>query len=581
MKKTSLLITAVFAAALALPLAGCQNGANEFKIDDYALPLDSPFLPAGTLSDKKAVTSTMKLEGTPDTVLGNGNLLSLRFRNAEEQATRYKLFDTEAKEFVTEEEFDHIKSAGAGFVNCAKLNANGSLWAAVYSPAGERMLDAYAMNMYSFPSVTNETAYVNGIASSVYVLRYFTAAGQTQKTEKYYLQNAVTGGFDPIDSDRVSATPVELYVGAPFNNYGSSSYLGCDKDGTGRTSSLDGWFAHTNGTITQTSWGGELFTGTVAFRRENEFTARNTAALKNAYVLGFFKGAFYYYELTLADPDADEGYNVVFVSENGTASKYETSLIRRDLTTGRTTALESDYFFTNAETVLYNYSARDFDRIYAEGYPYVNGVAVVSADAAVSRLVADSEADVCLDLSAMPYALDSAILRLKNNRYFTDGVIFDGDMNPVSVLGTAQIYRSLELIVADRNNRVLAVDFDGRIVLPPDYASLNFYGGSALTTVYEKNGTSHTQYVVNKNNPKGTVINEWISAPKNALVEARGGLITVTIETEDESLPLQTTFYNLDGVQIGGELRTGNAVTAAPLNDQYMINADGIYFLIY
>lgn len=579
MKKSSLLLTAVFAATLALPLAACSGGASEFRVDDYALSLDSERLPAKTLSDKKAVTSVLQLDGAPETVLGNGTFLSLRIRNAEEQTTKYKLFDTATREYVTEAEFDHVKSAGASFTSCGTLRADGSSAITVFSPAGERVLDAYAMNVYSYPTASVQTMYVNGIAAAVYTLQYFTAAGQTQKAVKYFIKNSA-GCYEEVSSDRVSSSPVDLYVGAQFNNFGSSVYLGSDKDGSGRTSSLDGWFSLANGTLTETSWEGALFTGTVTYRHESGLVKQNVLTLKNALELGCYGGALYYYEMTLVDPDAKDGYNTVICTDEPNV-KYDAALYRYEIAKGKLSRLESDYFFTDMGNTLYNYSLSDFDKVCAKGYPYVNGVAVVSSDTVASRLIADGSANVCLDLTAMPYSLDGNILRLKNNRYYTDGVIFDGEMNPVSVLGKAKIYKNLGLIVAERNNRVLAVDFDGRIVFPPDYASLDFYGGSALTTVYDKNGTPRTQYVVNKDNLKGSVINEWIAAPKNAAVEVHGGLIDVTVESTDESAPFTTTLYNLDGAQIGGEYRTGNPITVAPLNDGYLLNTDGAYWLVY
>lgn len=544
MKKTALLAAAMFSALLVLPLAACNN-TSSFKVDDYALSLDSEYLSDDALADKELPDTYVKLNGNAYNYSSGDRLIALQSTdtsNPESEAT-FRLYDTETKQNVGES-FTQQYKTGSDFYILGNSVSNGTgLNLRMVAPNGQQLVtDAYATSLYSSKAPQTDTfsAYVNGAKKQILSITYVKSSDANDTalptTTVYFTYSSKNETYTKIEETDIDLLPGGSVAGSQVISTNVTE-LGADVDNGERPTSLDGWSVI----------GADDASSTFTFIKTTDgITVRNDLEVKNAHAIGFLKNYLFYYEMEKVESSATSGYNVVVETNtnyNSYSLKYKATLYRYDILNGKKKKLNCDYYIASASDRLYNNNAHDYDKAIVFGYEFHGGVAVVSSDMPATQLVINENASICLDLSTKPFSLDSEILKLSDNRYFCDDTIFDKNFNVISSLSNAKVYKNQSLIVSlASNSRKFAVDFNGKVVLEPIYSSLDFYGDYALTTVYTKTDTK-TNYVVSKNNPNGTSVYTLTGKLESASFTMSSGLLTFP----DVST---STIYNLSGSQI-------------------------------
>lgn len=565
MKKAKIVAAIVLAAAVSTTTLAAACGKNdsgntkqgkEFSLANYAHALDSAYAKKyGTDYSKitnAAFTKVTKKNYTAVQSLGGG---FVRATVKTTDGTTYTLYD--------------VKNDKELFTGCNTITSNrisGSSYSFYYYVLGKlnNSVNEYQIVGPNGKLVVNKTftsaeaSYINFSYQTGYTDEDNTRYEFFRLTYREYEDN----GFDyetvekyfsysfDKEGEIVWNVVTEDDLEKPVNSdYKAGSQLGLKKVKLG------------NSEIFPSSWDGITWTvegyasKTYTFYKGD--TKTSSFSIENGEMIGMVGNYVYFSEVVPVSAEATEGYNHEY-TDNGATIKENWTLYRFDFVRGeKPQEVKTDYVASAEDaSSLYNYSAKEFDRLFVTATKKVNGVAVESDSSKEYRLVVDEDFNISADLSAKSVS-STRVYKLKDNRYLAGSNIVDGDFNVVATLpgSYVTVWAEQGLLVCSNN---MLVDFDGKVAVEPSNGSLSFYGDAAYN--------SYAHKIYSKKNPSGIKIDKLIAVneDKGETVEYDNGVLVkkTPVANTDTGLTTYTyTVYDLNGKQLGKieNLTTGSA----------------------
>lgn len=294
------------------------------------------------------------------------------------------------------------------------------------------------------------------------------------------------------------------------------------------------------------------------FYKDGKKTTLTFPATADTESLAYVSGKIVYRTVQAVAYDAQTGYNLV-MGIGTAAQKQNVTYYAFDIASGKTKTLSLGYAITSVSP-LYNTRTKAYDALQVDAIPNRNGVALVDDRTAIQSYIIDGDGKVGFDLSV--YGNPYSMVRLKDDRILYTGAadgrashsyLMDGKGNLLADLGAATRHVTDNLIVVGNPSvHYGAVDFDGKVVMPLQYGSLNFFGDTAYTTVYSTATDSATKFV-SPSDVQGKLLEDRYPLGTEEQLnyvtayESLGLIVTVKYFEEETDKGYTYTFYSFGG----------------------------------
>ncbi len=576
MKKSALGLAAVMTASLvALPLAACGSGNSlgldiDIDLADYAVTLDDWLEENGTTVDAFSTADTYT--GTVSTLFSSSrNSTLITVTNYDETSDNKTTVYNAATNTKIGDSYSSVSTNYTHYAIGTKTATDTNTYD-VIADNGQVLVSNAASN----PSInTYVTKYVGDPA----VRKYFTSISYTaaDDTNTVIYIAEENGEYTKYTKDQVKDSAFDTTVGTTLDAIGADIAAAHDlygDDDAEKKTELDAYTYSAQDTIADKT--------NYVFYKDGKQCGTLSLEANETY-LATIGTSMFYQKRTVVDSYATEGFNAVYTytSGSGAGSGSTKALIeyyRYDIAKNSVSSVNSDYIFTYDVDLLYNNKEESYDLATAEAVKKQDGIAYI--EIGNSGIEADSKVVIHAngsmeDASNALFNFDT-VVELKEDRYYVKNTntafIIDGDMELVASIPSARLTK--QGLVFSSNSRYGLADFDGKVVMTNQYASLNFYGDKALTTVYTNDKPSEKPYVVSASDPNGKIVTSVVSCDETAgesLLTTYGGLIV-------KSASDGYTVYNYDGTKLGETIST-SSYPQQVCNRYWAVYANGTTYL--
>lgn len=289
------------------------------------------------------------------------------------------------------------------------------------------------------------------------------------------------------------------------------------------------------------------------FRKDDKTTKLSLPASVNKV---FYINGKVFYNLRKALPhEQDKNCDFVTTDPNDFTKtiKYEDKYYAFDIAKNKTKEIKLNYAIVSAQP-LYNQNKGVYDALSVTAAAKKDGIATYGNSADIKTFIIDVDGKVGFDFSSFAGA-QTSLIKLKDDRYLASSDIINGKGEVIAELsGVVTVSESNELIILKNyKNKYGAADFDGKLVLPFSYGSINFRGNKFYASVQTL--TSNENKLVSVDNPTGI-------SPEDALtgitadeylqtVFSDAGLIQTARDFIDgDSKGMKYAFYNYSGKKL-------------------------------
>lgn len=553
MKKKSLVALLLVLALACVPLVGCGESdkgystTKKLDLNDYAIAASDVYGGVKVQSSKKQFTTATVETGNLATL--GSNLGEMRYgkKYTENGSVLYDFVAHTVR--YADKAYDDIRDYNNGLIACYTANEDGSKAYDIYERVNLNLLTSFT----SYTDITWDTVYryINGERTSVYRYEYKASADAETSSYKYYVRTEATADarqtYKEIAETDLKSTNVT--VGSVMNAK--------DPEDVYFTNAVMPYADMEGYTYTYTRASSEIddaYCYNYTFFKDGAKSGELT--ITDGMPLGFVDKYFYYNEFEPVAYDAVKGYNFVVQSDsrdNATASKYNVTTYRYDITKNKTSKIDLGYVPFKAGSI-YNRADKKYDAMYVAAYGKTDGVAINTSS--MMLLIVDKDMKVGYDFTGKPFSFSTYnVSKLKENRFIdaegSNTYIYNEKLEIVASFNSASydINDDLGLVIFNYGGKTMAVDYDGKVVFKDSYSNpyhygsrsgLDFYGNYAVATVTKDNGETESPMIVSKDNLEGTKI---VTADNERLLNSSdyNGII---IKVDDER---NYTFTNYDG----------------------------------
>ena len=519
MKKKSLVALLLVLALACVPLVGCGESGKGYSttkkldLNDYAIAASDVYGGVKMQSSKQQFTTATVETGNISTLGSNLGEMRYGSKATENGGVLYDFVAHAAR--YADKAYADIHDYNNGLIACYTVNEDSSMNYDIYESVNLNLLSSFK----SYSAITYSTVYkyVNGKRTSVYRYEYKASADAEKNSYKYYVKTEVTADarqtYKEIAEADLKSTNVT--VGSVMNAqdpspvyYTNAVMPYADMEGytytyTRASSEIDGAYGYTYTFFKDGAKSGEL-------------------TITDGMPLEFVDKYFYYNELEPVAYDAVKGYNFIIQSDsedNTTASKYNVTTYRYDITKNKTSKIDLGYVPFEAGNI-YNRADKKYDAMFVAAYGKTDGVAITTSS--VMLLIVDKDMKVGYDFTGKPFSFNTnRVAKLKENRFIdaegSNTYIYNEKLEIVASFNSAsyEINDNLGLVIFNYGGKTMAVDYDGKVVFKDSYSApgyyssgsgLDFYGNYAVASVTKDNGETESPMIVSKDNLEGTKI---------------------------------------------------------------------------
>ncbi len=263
-----------------------------------------------------------------------------------------------------------------------------------------------------------------------------------------------------------------------------------------------------------------------------------------------------FYNLRKALPyEQEKDYDFVTTDSDDftQTTKYEDKYYAFDIAKGKTKQIKLNYSILSARP-LYNQNKGVYDALSVTAVVKKDGIATFGNSADTRSYIIDRDGKVGFDFSSFSTAAPTFV-KLTDDRYLTAAHIINGKGETVAeIRGVTAISEENGLIILkNADNKYGAADFDGKLVLPFNYGSMDFYGNKFYAAV-QTLALSENR-LVSLDKPAGLTLEEaltGLAADEHiGSVYSGAGLIqTMRNFTDGNVNGVKYAFYNYSGKKL-------------------------------
>lgn len=524
---------AALITAAALPLTACGGAKSFKKAKDFDLSNYAQELPeeAGAMS-KSAVTKVTDLEtGVSDYEIENGFVVTLKEVNDDSVVTVFNA--NTGKKIINNVvgEVEDITSDGV----LIESELDDDFVFTLYGEDGTKLVE----NSYDYNIRVNHGAY--WIGDNTKQSRVLTVTGEDKNGDdfsnyfevEYDLFGNITS-YKTINKSDIHYVAPEFSTGSDKFALAQLIYSDSAKPVTGDIASYK--YATIGNEIVFSNNGTE--TGRVS--TDNLMTKA-------------FVGNYMYYTVRTELPEGSKDANLIWPGTNK-EFRYSYQLHKYDILKNKDSKLNYSYYI-NELLPVYNYEAKAFDAVVIAGRKIINKTVQTNSDFVY---VANAELAVAYDITSVADAVgefSDVIYKLDEGKFLLNPespVIVNDKFELISTFNGAAIqgfYANEKLLAFRAGEGMGLVDYNGKIVVAPEYAFMFFYDGKALASKISTN-----EFVVLSADGSETKLPESSSKDGTTVVVTPGmfGWYTVsTLTVPEEGDPTsKIEIFNYSGTSL-------------------------------